>query len=91
MSSREFIIIYLSSESSSIYDSSVEAEIYSTSATLRSFYTKPPSSNCANVIILSVWSWYDVAYRIYETAGPVMSASEYGCGVYANTLKNVFK
>ena len=32
---------------------------------------------------------YDVAYRIYETAGCVSSASEYGCGVYANALENV--
>ena len=28
-------------------------------------------------------------YGIYETAGRVASASEYGCDVYANSLENV--
>ena len=36
-----------------------------------------------------VCSWYDVAYRIYETAGRIESASEYGRDVYANALENV--
>ena len=34
-------------------------------------------------------SWYDVAYKIYETADRIASASEYGSDVYANTLENV--
>ena len=31
-------------------------------------------------------SWYDVLHGIYETSGHISSASEYGCGVYANAL-----
>ena len=27
---------------------------------------------------------------MYDTYGPVGSASEYGCGVFANTLENMF-
>ena len=33
-----------------------------------------------------VCSWDDVGYIIYETAGLITSASEYGRDVYANVL-----
>ena len=32
------------------------------------------------------YSWNAVVYRIYETAGYIASDSEYGFGVYANSL-----
>ena len=61
----------------------------SSSATLRSFYTKLPSSNFAKVIIFPVCSLYDVAYIIYKTSVWVVSASEYGCDMYADALEKV--
>ena len=45
MSSRTFVLTDLSSESSSIHESWIEAEIDSYSSELRSFSTKLPSSN----------------------------------------------
>ena len=84
-----FLFIDTLSESSSVDDSSIESEIYSSSATLRSFVTKLPSSKFAKVIILPVYSWYDVAYGIYKTDGCVASASVYRRDVYPNALEKV--
>ena len=39
--------------------------------------------------MLPLFSWDDVAYVIYDTAGRVSVASEYGRHVYANGLKGV--
>ena len=74
MYTRAFLLIDPSQESLSVYDSSIESKIGSSYATLRSFSTKPPSSNCAKVIILPVCSWYDVVYGIYKTAGFIAGA-----------------
>ena len=42
--------------------------------------------------MLTVCSWYDVTYGIYDTAGQIESAPEYGRDVYANALrKNLVK
>ena len=96
-----FKLIYLSSESPSVYDSSIEAQIDSSYSTLHKFYTnsyssalhsfstKFPSSNCEKVIISPVCSWYDVGYGIYETPGRIVSASIYRRDVYVNVIENV--
>ena len=47
---------------------------------------KFPYSNCAYVIILPVCSIEDIAQGMYDTAGHIAIASEYGCDVYANAL-----
>ena len=78
----------MSSESSSIDDSSIESKIYSSSATLRSFSTKFTSSSCAKVIISPVCSWDDVSYEIYENYGRITSDSGFRRDVYANALEN---
>ena len=78
--------IDLSSESSSVDDSPIEAKIDSYSSSLCSFYNKPPSSNRAKVILLPIFSWDDAVYRIYNTAGCMTSSSEDGRDVYANTI-----
>ena len=102
MSSRFFVLIDPSSESSSVDDSSIEAEINSYSSALRLFsnylYSSPLhsfsnisySSNCAKVIMSPLCSWDYVAYRICENSGCIASASEYGLDVYANALENIF-
>ena len=36
--------------------------------------------------MLTVCSWDDVAYGIYNTSGRITSTYENGCDVYANTL-----
>ena len=41
------------------------------------------------MIILPVCSLEDVAQGVYVTAGRIAIASEYGCGVYANTLEKL--
>ena len=82
--------MYLSSESSSIYNSSIEAGIYLSTSVLCYFSIKFPSSNCAKVTTLPVCSCYNVAYIIHKTSGCIESASEYRSDVYANTLENVF-
>ena len=64
MSSRAFVIIDLSAESSSIDDGSIESKIDPYSATLRSFYTKPLSSNCEKVIILPVPTSSPTPYQL---------------------------
>ena len=85
-----FVIIDPSQESSSIDDSSIEAEIdsyYSVKFIL--FPNKPPSSNCEKVMISQFCSWDDVAYGIYKTSGCIASDSNYRSYVYANALENV--
>ena len=89
MSSRAFVLIDPSSESSSVDDSSIEAEMDSSYSALCSIYSKPPSSKCAKVIMLPVYSWDDVVYGIYKTYGFIVSESEYGLDVYANTIENI--
>ena len=89
MSLKAFVIIDMSSDSLSIYDSSIEAKIYFSSSVLLFFRTKFPSSNYSKVIMSPVYSWYDVAYGIYETSGHIASASEYGIDVYDNSLENI--
>ena len=89
MSSIEFVLIDPSSDSFSVYDSTIEDKVYLSSSSLHSFSTKLPSSNCAKVIMLQVLSWDDLAYGIYESSGRITSASEYGCDVYANKLRKV--
>ena len=86
MSSRLFVLMYPSSDSSYVYNLSIEDKIDSYSSALCSFYTKPPFSNCAKVIISPFFSWYVVEYGIYNTAGWIASASEYGLDVYAKAL-----
>ena len=76
----------ISSELSSADDSSIEAEIDSSSSNLLLFSNYSPYSNCAKVIISPVCSWEDTAYVIYDTAGRVSSAYEYGRDVYAKAL-----
>ena len=48
---------------------------------------KPSSSNCANVIISSVYSFEYLAQGIYDTDGRIDIASEYGRDIYANALE----
>ena len=91
MSYRAFVLIDPSSDSSSVDDSSIEAKIDSSYATLRSFPTKFTSSNCEKVMILPACSWDDVAYRIYNTYGCITSASEYLRDMYDNALEKRFK
>ena len=69
-------------------NSSVEGKIDSSYSELGYFSTKPPSSNCKNIRMSPVCLLYDVAYRMYENAGRIESASEYRRDVYANTEKN---
>ena len=38
--------------------------------------TKLPFSNCSKFIPLPNCSWYDIAYELYNTAGPIESAYE---------------
>ena len=90
MSLREFVLIDTSSKSSYVDDSLIESKIESYSATLCSFSTKFPSSNCAKVIMSPVCSWDDAVYGIYDTDGHVASASEYGCDMYDHVLEKVF-
>ena len=103
MSSRFFVLIDPSSESSSVDDSSIEAEINSYSSALRlfsnylnsspfhSFSNIYYSSNCAKVIMSPLCSLDYLAYRISENYGCIASASEYGLDVYANAhVKKIF-
>ena len=46
--------------------------------------SKLPSSKFVNVIISPVCYFEYVAYGMYDTAGHVSIASEYGCDVYSN-------
>ena len=62
---RAFVLIDLSSDSSSVDDSSIVAEIDSSPATFRSFYNKSRSSNRAKVMISPVCSCDNLAYGIY--------------------------
>ena len=87
ISSRAFILIDPPSDSLSVYYSSIESIIDAYSATFSSFPTKLPSSNYTKVIILPVFSWDDVLYRIYENSGHTTSASEYGRDPYYNQLE----
>ena len=41
--------------------------------------------------MLLVCLWDNVAYGMYKTYGCVGSASEYGCGMFANALENIVK
>ena len=84
---RAFILIYPSSDSSSVDDSSIESKIDSPSYKLHLFSTKLHSSKYSKVIMSPFCSWDDVAYGIYKTAGCVMIASEYGRDIYANALE----
>ena len=62
MSSIDFVLIYPSSESSYVYDSSIEAKIDQSSSKLRLFFNKSPYLNCEKVIMSPVCSCDDVAY-----------------------------
>ena len=86
---RTFVLINTSSESLPVYESSIEAGIDSSSSALRSFSGNFPSSKCAKFIMLPVCSWNDVAYRIYNSASHIASASEYRRDVYSNALENI--
>ena len=48
-----------------------------------------PSSNCVNVIKFPVFSFKDVAYGVYVTAGRITIASEYGRDVNDNALEKL--
>ena len=74
MSSRSFVLIDSSSESSFVDNSSIEEKIDSYTSALHSYSTKTPSSNCAKVIMLLVCSWYYVSYIIYDPSGCKASA-----------------
>ena len=69
MLSRLFILIYPSSYSLSVENSSIEEKTDSSYSALRLFSTKSPSSKYAKVIMSPVYSWDDVVYGIYKTAG----------------------
>ena len=86
-----FVMLYLSSESSSIDNPSIKSGIYLSSSALRLFSTKTPSSNGAKLIMSSICSYNDIAYGIYENYGCILSASEYRNGVYANAIENFRK
>ena len=88
ISSRAFVFIYLSSDSSSVDESSIESKIDSYYNTLSNFPTKSLSSNCAKVIIFPVFSCDDSEYRIHKTDVCVASASEYGHDMFANAIEN---
>ena len=84
-----FVLMYLSSESSSVDVSSIEAKFYSYYSELRSFSTKLPSSKCSKAIMSPVCSWDDAVYVIYNTYGCIASASEYSSDIYANALETL--
>ena len=65
------------------------SDLFLISVLLRGCDSKPPSSNCANVIISPVWSFKDLSYGMYETTGCIDIPSEYGCDVYAKALETI--
>ena len=82
----EFVHKDPSSDSSSIDDLSIEAEIDSSSSAFRLFPTKYPSTNYAKVMMSTVFSWDDVVCGIYETTVHIENSSEYGNDMYSNAL-----
>ena len=56
---------------------------------LRDSNSKFTSSNCANMIIPPVNYFEDLAYGMYDTAGRIAIASEYGYGMYSNSLEKI--
>ena len=58
---------------------------------LRDSDSKFLSSNCASVIIWPVFTFEDVAYVMYDTAGCISIASEYGRGVYTKLQNKIIK
>ena len=89
MSSTASVLIDPLSELSSTYDSSIQSKIDFLLLNYVYFPNIFSSSNCSKVIISPVFSWDDVAYRMYNTNGRVPSAYEYEHEVYANALENV--
>ena len=56
------------------------------SVSLQDSDSKSPYSKCADMIIPPVCYFEDVVYRMYDTAGLIVIASDYSCDVYINIL-----